>query len=462
MNEVKRDIINPKDSPNTPLYIQLYNHYRNLISSGTLKAESKLPSIRRCAKERMISRTTVEAAYLQLVAEGYVTSRPGSGFFVSELNYKDIQRVEKLQHNKYIIQSQPLYDFATYAVDYKSFDFDLWSRYIKSALRNEERLLSYGDPQGEYDLRVALSKYVADRRGVICTPEQIVVGAGVQSLLQILCSLTGVRSPISFTGASFEQGQAVFEDRGFKILTYKNINRDLSKFKEDKIKMIYTSPSHITPWGDVMPIQIRLALLAFAQREDCLIIEDDYDSEFRYYTRPVPSLQGLDGGDKVVYMGTFSRLLMPSLRISFMVLSKELTEIYEKRGRVYNQTASKTEQIALGKFISDGHLGRQIRKARKLYMAKSQQLCIAINNVFEEKATAIPGSGGFLVQLEVKSSLSSKELAKRGADVGVLLRTFEAEEENDYPRLLLSCSGVAEENFQDALRLLKKEFFKKK
>lgn len=462
MNEVKRDIINPKDSPNTPLYIQLYNHYRNLISTGTLKAESKLPSIRRCAKERMISRTTVEAAYLQLVAEGYVSSRPGSGFFVSELNYKDIQKVEKLQHNKSIIQNQPLYDFATYAVDYKSFDFDLWSRYIKSALRNEERLLSYGDPQGEYDLRVALSRYVADRRGVICTPEQIVVGAGVQSLLQILCSLTGVRSPISFTGASFEQGQAVFEDRGFKTLTYKNINRDLSKFKEDKIKMIYTSPSHITPWGDVMPIQIRLALLAFAQREDCLIIEDDYDSEFRYYTRPVPSLQGLDGGDKVVYMGTFSRLLMPSLRISFMVLSKELTEVYERRGRVYNQTASKTEQIALGKFISDGHLGRQIRKARKLYMAKSQQLCIAINNVFEEKATAIPGSGGFLVQLEVKSSLSSEELAKRGADVGVLLRTFEAEEKNDYPRLLLSCSGVAEENFQDALRLLKKEFFKKK
>ena len=123
-------------------------------------------------------------------------------------------------------------------------------------------------------------------------------------------------------------------------------------------------------------IQIRLALLAFAQREDCLIIEDDYDSEFRYYTRPVPSLQGLDGGDKVVYMGTFSRLLMPSLRISFMVLSKELTEVYERRGRVYNQTASKTEQIALGKFISDGHLGRQIRKAIKKRILQEK---IAIN-----------------------------------------------------------------------------------
>ena len=460
MNEIKSNIINPNDSSDTPLYIQLYNHYKELISSGTLKAESKLPSIRRCAKERMISRTTVEAAYLQLVAEGYVASRPGSGFYVSELNYKDIHRVKPVQHSKSREENKPLYDFATYAVDYKSFDFDLWSRYIKSALRNEERLLSYGDPQGEYDLRVVLSKYVAERRGVICTPEQIVVGAGVQSLLQILCSLTGVRSSVSFTGASFEQGKAVFEDRGFITITYKNIDRDLSKFKKDKVQLIYTSPSHITPWGEVMPIQTRLALLAFAQRENCLIIEDDYDSEFRYYSRPVPSLQGLDGGNKVVYMGTFSRLLMPSLRISFMVLSKDLTEVYKKRGRVYNQTASKTEQIALCKFINDGHLARQIRKARKLYMTKSQQLCIAVNRVFGDRAIAIPGSGGFLIQMEVKSDLSAEELVKRSARVGVLLRTFETDEEEKYPRLLLSCSGVAEENFEKALKILEKEFFK--
>ena len=125
MNEIKSNIINPNDSSDTPLYIQLYNHYKELISSGRLKAENKLPSIRRCAKERMISRTTVEAAYLQLVAEGYVTSRPGSGFYVSELNYKDIHRVEPVQHSKSREENKPLYDFATYAVDYKSFDFDL-------------------------------------------------------------------------------------------------------------------------------------------------------------------------------------------------------------------------------------------------------------------------------------------------------------------------------------------------
>ncbi|MEG0132774.1 MAG: PLP-dependent aminotransferase family protein [Clostridium sp.] len=460
MGKTSTIMINLNDDSTVPLYIQLYNHYKGLISSSSLKSGSKLPSIRRCAEERMISRTTVEAAYLQLAAEGYIMPRPGSGFYVSDLNYIDIPKVSSPEITKSKFKDKPLYDFSAYAVDDRSFNFDLWSRYIKSALRNGDRLLSYGDPQGEYDLRVVLSRYVGERRGVICTPEQIVVGAGVQSLLQILCSLTGVRSPISFTGGSFEQGRAIFEDRGFDTLVYENITKDLSKFEEDDVKIIYTSPSHTTPWGEVMPMQTRLALLSFAQSKDCLIIEDDYDSEFRYYSRPVPSLQGLDGGEKVVYMGTFSRLLLPSLRISFMVLSKELTSVYSEKGGIYNQTASKTEQIALCQFIRDGHLGRQIKKARKLYMAKSQQLCVEVNKVFGDKAVALPGSGGFLIQLEVKSKLSSEELVKRGANVGVLVRSSNMKKSEKYPRLLLSCSGVSEENFERALVLLKEEFFK--
>ena len=173
------------------------------------------------------------------------------------------------------------------------------------------------------------------------------------------------------------------------------MTNDLSEFEKAKAKIIYTFPSNSTPWGDVMPIQTRLSLLSFAKAQDCLIIEDDYDSEFRYYSRPVPSLQGLDGGNKVVYMGTFSRLLLPSLRISFMVLPIELMDAYSKCGEDYNQTASKTEQIALCQFIRDGHLEKQIRKVRKLYMDKSNQLCIAVNKIFKDKAKAISGSGGF-------------------------------------------------------------------
>ena len=459
MGKVNKVIINTENSSGMPLYIHLYNHYKSLISSGSLKSGSKLPSIRRCASERMISRTTVEAAYLQLAAEGYIISRAGSGFYVSDLNYTDIQIPSLLNYTKSKVKEEPLYDFVSSTVDHKSFNFDLWSRYIKSALRSGDRLLSYGDAQGEYDLRVAITRYVAERRGVICTPEQIVVGAGVQSLLHILCTLTGVRSPVFFTGGEFTQGRAIFQDRGFETFTCGPLTNDLSEFEKAKAKIIYTFPSNSTPWGDVMPIQTRLSLLSFAKAQDCLIIEDDYDSEFRYYSRPVPSLQGLDGGNKVVYMGTFSRLLLPSLRISFMVLPIELMDAYSKCGEDYNQTASKTEQIALCQFIRDGHLEKQIRKVRKLYMDKSNQLCIAVNKIFKDKAKAISGSGGFLIQVEVKSNLSSKELARRAEEVGVLVKAFDSVEKSKYPTLLLSCSGVSEEDFEKALTLLKDAFF---
>jgi GntR family transcriptional regulator/MocR family aminotransferase len=438
-----------------PLYLQLYNHYKELISSGVLIAGSRLPSIRRLAAERMVSRTTVEGAYLQLAAEGYITSKPGSGFYVNELDYTSIVQPAPLTQKIPADKSKPLYDFASASVDCKSFNFDLWRRYIKSALRNAERLLSYGDPQGEYDLRAALSRYAAERRGVVCTPEQIVVGAGIQSLLHILCSLTKIRSPVAFTGCGFAQGKAIFEDRGFNTLAMEHITSDLSFFEQNKVKIIYTSPSHITPWGDVMPVQTRLALLAFAKENDCLIIEDDYDSEFRYYSRPIPSLQGLDGGQKVVYMGTFSRLLLPSLRISFMVLTPELAKTYSSRGKLYNQTASKTEQIALCQFIRDGHLLSQIKKARKLYMEKSRLLCSAAENVFGNSAAAYPGSAGFLIQLEIKTDKPANELALCAKKAGILVHTVDGLNSNEFPRLFLSCSEVSEEDFEKALLLLK-------
>ena len=258
-----------------PLHIQLYCYYKELIEKGSLQAGTKLPSIRRCAKERRVSRTTVEAAYMQLTAEGYITAQPGSGFYVCELDYTTIHPVQEIVPTEKSIKQKVKYDFSSTTVDYKSFNFDVWRRYIKSALRQTERLLSYGEVQGEYDLRVAISHYVREKRGVICTPEQIVIGAGVQTLLHLLCSLIGEKLTIAFTGINFKQGRAVFEDRDFKTVMCGEINDQWVDFEREKIKMIYTSPSHVTPWGDVMPMNTRLKLLAFAKKHKCLIIEDD-------------------------------------------------------------------------------------------------------------------------------------------------------------------------------------------
>lgn len=441
-----------------PLYLQLYEYYKNLISLGRIKPGEKLPSIRRCALERQVSKTTVESSYMQLAAEGYIHAVPGSGYYVSEIEFDKIEKATPAYHEVPTKKNKPLYDFASSTVDHNSFNFDLWKRYMKSALRNTERLITYGEPQGEYDLRMALMKYVKEARGVVCSPEQIVVGAGVQSLLGILCSLTGVKSPICFTGNTFKQGNAVFRDRGFEVYYKKEVSSDLRYFKEQKMRMIYTFPSNMTPWGDVMPMKTRLALLDFAQKEDCLIIEDDYDSEFRYYTRPVPSLQSLDGGQKVVYIGSFSRLLLPSLRIGFMVLPIELMKKYEEKGHYYNQTASTAEQIALCQFIRDGHLKKQIKKARKLYMTKSQELCGAISEVFGPEAKGMPGLGGFLVRLEVKSTLSATELADRAEKAGIKLKISDEVNNEKWPCLLLSCSGVEEADFKPAMQVLKEAF----
>lgn len=455
-----------------PLYIQLYNHYKDLISLGVLKPGSKLPSIRKCANERMISKTTVEGAYLQLVAEGYISSRPGSGFYVSSLDYEDIAIHRGASYAEDYEKSKVIYDFASANVDYKTFNFSLWSKYIKHALRNEKRLISYGEPQGEYDLRVAICDYIEESRGVLCSPHQVIVGAGIQSLLHILCSLISHRDNVAFVNGSFNQGGAIFDDRGFKSIVYNSVDDNLYSLKEENIKLIYTSPSHTTPWGDVMPINTRLRLLNFAKQEDALIIEDDYDSEFRYYGRPVPSLQGLDGGEKVIYMGTFSKLLLPSLRISFMVLPINLLDLYKNKAHLYNQTASKTEQIALCNFIKDGHLKRQIKKSRKIYMTKSKFLCNCINDVFDGLAIAIPGAGGFLIEMKVENEVKRKPLFNKEAieedndilkkwfiekcnERGILIKDFYFKSNKNKPLILLSCSGVSSEEFYPAMKLLK-------
>lgn len=438
-----------------PLYIKLYNHYKELISLGVLKPGSKLPSIRQCANERMISKTTVEAAYLQLVAEGYVESRPGSGFYVSSLDYEDITIPKEYSYLEGYEKFKVMYDFASANVDYKTFNFSLWSKYIKHALRSEKRLISYGEPQGEYDLRVAICNYIEESRGVLCSPHQVVIGAGIQSLLHILCSLIKHGDKVAFINGNFNQGGAIFEDRGFETKIFNSIDENLNDLMHQNVKIVYTSPSHTTPWGDVMPINTRLKLLNFAKQENALIIEDDHDSEFRYYGRPVPSLQGLDGGEKVIYMGTFSKLLLPSLRISFMVLPINLLDLYKSKADLYNQTASKTEQIALCNFIKDGHLRRQIKKSRKFYMTKSRLLCNCINEVFKGEAIAMPGTGGFLIEMEMKKDLLKKNIVEFCKENGVLIKDFYFKSEQKKPCILLSCSGVSSEEFYPAMKFLK-------
>ncbi len=431
------------ENQNISRYLRVYTYYKELISNEKMLPGAKLPSIRKAASQFQMSRTTVESAYLLLAAEGYIISRPQSGYYVTDIAKKQVM-VQEIQKQKE--KQKILYDFLTSNVDRDSFKFEVWRRYMKSALRQDERLLSYGEPQGEADFREVLCDYLQRERSVVCAPEQIVIGAGMQSLLNILCPMIACRKQVAFYDKEFLQGRAVFEDYGYELCEhYRNMNHGI----------YYVSPSQMTRWGGVMAIQERLKLIREAAQKEILIIEDDYNSEFRYFQKPTPSLQGLSGGRGVVYLGTFSKMLLPSIRMSFMVLPPELMEIYERRKKMYNQTASKAEQIAITQFIRDGHLSSQIRKSRKIHLAKAMELLKVIEKVFAERGSAEVGDIGFHVALQLETDCDAIAFAKRAEKKGVAVLPQPEQKKQDSITIMLNCANVAVEDYEKAMLLLK-------
>ena len=425
---------------NRKLYMQIYDYYKNLIESGKLPEGSKLPSIRRCAEERNVSKTTVEQGYMCLCDDGYILPKSQSGYYVSKRS-NTAKKTEKKNENKEL-KNAILYDFASAGVDAESFNMDIWRRYVKSALRQTEKLLFYGEPQGEYDLRREIASYARETRNCICSEENIVIGAGVQTLLNILCPLLKGKKTVCFDDLSYRQGAAIFTDYGFKV------NND-----REKSNIIYTSPSYSTRWGDIMSVKDRFDLTEYARKTGKLIIEDDYGSEFRYFNRPTPSLQGLDGGENVVYLGTFSKLLLPSIRISFMILPQSLVGEYNKKKHLYNQTVSKADQIALCSYIRDGHLNSQIRKSRKLYAQKSKVLTDLLVENFGEKIEILKTNSPLYVRCKFHIKTTTKEFCDNAEKQGILLIPANFHEE--FPEIAFSVASVGLQYLEKAIETLK-------
>ena len=425
---------------NRKLYMQIYDYYKNLIESGKLPEGSRLPSIRRCAEERNVSKTTAELGYMCLCDDGYILPKSQSGYYVSKRSNTTKKAEVKNENQKE--KSNILYDFASAGVDAESFNMDIWRRYVKSALRQTEKLLFYGEPQGEYELRREIANYARETRNCICTEENIVIGAGVQTLLNILCPLLKGKKTVCFDDLSYRQGTAIFTDYGFRVTD----NRE-------KSNIIYTSPSYSTRWGDIMSVKDRFDLTEYARKTGKLIIEDDYGSEFRYFNRPTPSLQGLDGGENIVYLGTFSKLLLPSIRISFMILPQSLMGEYNKKKDLYNQTVSKADQIALCSYIRDGHLNSQIRKSRKLYMQKSKVLTELLVENFKEKVTILKTNSPLYVRCKFNSDMSTKAFCQLAEKSGILL--IPTNPDTRYPEVAFSVASVGLESLENAVKSLK-------
>lgn len=413
-------------------YDELYNKIRKEIVSGQLLPGAKLPSIRKAAVIYGVSRTTVQNAYFALSADGFIISEPQSGYYIA------YRKAKKSDERKHTGKSNILYDLKSGSADKNSFELSLWRRYMKNALRQDEKLLSYGEAQGEYELRDVLSDYIRDKRNVIASPDRIVIGAGHQSLLGILCSLIDERNTVSFPDRSFVQGASLFGHYGFDV-----------KYRFKDAEIIYVSPSHMNERGDIMPNRRRMELVEYSSKNGSLIIEDDYESDFQYNSSPAPSLHALAGGSNVVYISSFSNLLLPSIRISFMVLTEALAEKYEKEICKYNQTAGKTEQIALSQYIRDGHLKAQIRKTRRFYTSKTKAFAAQLSEEFKNAEIEI-SENALKIIMRVPFSKSTDIFEKIG--ISVLIESCE----NGMLKMILNPSAVPQNMLHSTVKALKK------
>lgn len=455
----------------TPLYIQLYNHFKVEIEKNRLPQGEKLPSIRELSKSLSISKITVEKAYQQLVSEGYIENYDRSRYTVNKLDGFTCKTPPSItttvtQNTNFTLPPKILYDFSSGEMDLDGFDFPLWKRYISKAFLHKERLVGYGNIKGEEELRTEIAKYIQSSRGVYTHTSQIIIGAGVQNLLSILCSILKLEnSSIAFEEPGFKNGRRIFADNAFHInpIKMKKDGIDMEELNGSGERLVYVSPSHQFPTGYIMPIARRNQLLHWAQSNNGTIIEDDYDSEFRYYGRPIPALKGLDVQGNVVYLGSFSKIIPPSIRISYMVLPEKILEIYQQKSSLYNQAASTIEQLTLAQFMADGHLDRQIRRLRKLYSEKRQLFFAAIKKILGEKVEIAAKESGLHTILTIKSDRSAKDLGERARQQGCSVAPLE-----DYyweatpgklPQILLYFSKIPATEMETAIERLKVAWF---
>lgn len=409
-----------KNSEN-PKYVRLYGAIRSEIEKGNLPANQLLPSIREVSRELGISTTTVENAYNQLMVEGYIYSIPQKGYYAAHLDTELLTTRSALPEKK---RSQGR--IASPYIDNTLFPLIQWRKNYQKVLEDTPNiLLQEGDPQGEFELRKALSDYVYQARGIRCIPDQIVIGSGVQTLLHIFCDITlGLITPkVAFEEPGFTDVRPVFHKRGYSLYPalLDEMGLPIQSLFDTKATLCYTSPSHQYPTGLVMPVQKRLELLKWADQVNGYILEDDYDSELRFEGRPVPSLYSLDNNGCVVYIGSFSTLLAPFIRISYMILPDELQRLYQSMNQEYRSTVSTAEQLTLASLLKDGIFERHLRRMRKKCYTRMKALVTAAN-YYKHKLKIYPADTGTFVLLEAANKIVFDSILTNSARMGLALR----------------------------------------
>lgn len=449
-----------------PLYQQLYQQIRAHVLTGKLSPHAKLPSVRDLAAELATSRNTVEGAYQELLAEGYIYSKSRSGYFVSELEQQAAPLSLPSQPRRWGDRPQPVtsyrYDFHPARLDPQSFPLVLWrKRYLDCLRASGRELTQYGDPQGDWGLRCSIRSYLERSRGVVCEPEQIVICAGLQQSLEIVVQLLKATHPaVAVENPGYHLPRAVFGSHGLGIVPVAvgANGLDLEVLKASDATLAYVTPSHQLPMGFVMPVAQRLSLIEWAESGGNFILEDDYDSELRYQGKPIPSLQGLRPGGNIIYLGTFSKILSPALRVSYLVLPRALLDRYRQQFRDYFSTVPLLEQKTLARFMEQGDWDRHVRRMRTVYKQKHNSLLGAIEQHLGHQATVVGQGAGLHVVLQLWGApCAEAELLGRCEARGIRLlpfSLFHATGEPAATHLLLGFGGMTAGEIEAGIALL--------
>ncbi|NQX67786.1 PLP-dependent aminotransferase family protein [Paenibacillus alba] len=457
-----------------PLYLQLYTQIRQQIRSGAILNGARMPSVRTLQTQLHISKTPIETAYQMLSSEGYVVSKPRSGLYaINAFKPEHALMQGPITHHidaalrplSQRTSSAPhVIDFNPTSLDVQTFPFRIWRKMLNEALENSAELLcQYGDTQGEYAFRTVIADYIRQARGVVCSPEQIIIGSGISYSMSILTKLLAGYPHIAMEEPGFPKVRDHFGISGFAITPISIGNKGLSidELERSSAQLVYVTPSHQFPTGSVIPYAERAQLLNWASARKAYIIEDDYDGEFRYFSKPIPSLQSLDHQGRVIYIGTFSKAFTPALRMNYMVLPVTLIRKMESLQALLS-SPSRIEQWAMQSFIEQGHWFRHIRRMRNTYRKKHSILMEKISAYFADEVEITGHSAGLHIQISVKTKLKPEQLVQMAADHGVRIYDMRgawmdqnAEAAGD-PKVYLGFGGISEAEMESGLLRLKR------
>ena len=445
-----------KKSPGVPLYEALYRCIRQDILSGKLSPGEKLPSKRALAQNLEVSKITVESAYNQLLSEGYICSREKVGYFVEAVERQALERTPARSREE---GENREFRLDLTANGTEQFPFSVWTKLQREVMLDYgEKLLLPLPNRGVAELRQAIAAHLAAFRGMHVDPENILIGAGTDFLYNLLIQLLGRDKVYAVEEPGYGKIRKIYAAGGVECVSAPMDSRGVVPENLETADVLHFSPSHHFPTGLVTPVSRRMELLNWAAREDRWIIEDDYDSEFRFNAHPMPAMQALDGNGRVIYMNTFSKSLAPSIRISYMILPGALMAQFQRTLGFYSCTVPSFEQYTLARFLSRGHFEKHINRMRKFYRSRRNRVVAMLQScAFSNRLTILEQDAGlhFLVQVDTKLSDRAlvDTLAENGVRVNALSEFFHDRPE-DRHCLVVNYSGLKEETFQKVLEEL--------